>query len=436
MASIASRRNAASSSGRPRTRQRARIVRNESDALTTDLIETFSNVEDVQANQGEVRQRKRIGARLESLRAANARVFGLYALSQSAGGLVSGFATLLVLAVGGSMTMRGSLTVGGLIAFVTAVGLLLRAMEDITYFGTQLRGTGAIASRVSEVLDAGTTIADGANAVPLEQVAPAIEFRGVRFGYDAGHPVLDGFTLEVPAGQRVGIVGASGSGKSTVVRLIQRFYDVHSGNVRVGDRNVRDLKLASLRSQIASVPQGPAILHASVRENITFGITERAPLVPGALAAVRLDVELADKGGDGYEIGAAGSNLSEGQKQRLAIARALVRDAPILLLDEVTSALDAVNQNAVQDALDELLTRGKRRTCIVIAHRLSTLRFVDRVVLLEGGRIVEDGSYDDLLSQKGRFAALHDALVADTTSGEVSRDERRARVESLEGHGS
>ena len=394
-----------------RLRPRDRDVRNESDALTAELIETFSNVEDVQANQGEGRQRKRIGARLESLRAANTRVFELYALSQSAGGLVSGIATLLILAVGGSMTMGGSLTVGGLIAFVTAVGLLLRAMEDITYFGTQLRGTGAIASRVGEVLNAGMTIADGPGAVPLEPVAPAIEFRGVTFGYDAGHPVLDGFTLEVPAGQRVGLVGASGSGKSTVIRLIQRFYDVRAGSVRVGGRDVRDLKLASLRSQIASVPQRPAIFHASVRENITFGIPEHDPLVPGALAAVRLDVELADKGGEAYEVGAAGANLSEGQKQRLAIARALVRDAPVLLLDEVTSALDAVNQKAVQDALDELLARGKRRTCIVVAHRLSTLRFVDRVVLIEGGRVVEDGSYDDLLARKGRFAALHDALA-------------------------
>lgn len=396
-----------------RIRTSEKAVRDQNDALSGELVETLTNIEDVQAQCAEARQRSRMRSLLQRVRDRNLRLLGFHSFAQAAGGLVSGVASLVVLAAGGWLAIEGRVSLGGLVAFVAALGQLLRGVEELTYFRTQLGGMQALASRVRALLDSDVTVRDRPGAGTLPAGPLGIDLESVTFGYDPDRPVLDGFTLHVRPGEKVGLVGRSGCGKSTVLRLIQRFYDPDGGTVRVGGRDVRDVRLLSLRERIANVPQRPALFRGTVSENVTLGAADRGDRVDTALQAVHLDSDLAQEGGREYEVGPMGARLSEGQRQRIAVARALFRDTPVLLLDEATSALDPVNQQAVHRAIQDVLSDERSCTCLVIAHRLATLRHVDRVAVLEDGRIVEEGSFDALLARKGRFAALFEARDGD-----------------------
>jgi len=382
-------------------------MREDTDAVASELVETLQNIEEVQSSGIEPRQKARMALRLGVLKRSATWLHNLYGFVQSSSGLVSGLANLAVLGVGGYLAVAGEITPGALVAFVMAVAQLLRPVEDVMHLSAQLGGAKVLAERVGEFLLAVPDVEDRPDAKDPGRVRGAVHFSDVTFGYDPARPILRGFELDIAPGERVALVGPSGSGKSTVLHLLRRFYDVQSGAVTLDGDDVRALTVAGLRHNVATVNQRPALFHGTVRDNISLGVEAKEDAIERAARAAYLEPDLARlEGGLDFDVGPDGSRLSGGQRQRVAIARAILRDAPVLLLDEATSALDAHSQAAVQEALDALLSREPKKTCMVIAHRLSTVRSCDRVVVLEAGQVAESGTYDALMAAGGRFAAL------------------------------
>ncbi|MBC7868591.1 ABC transporter ATP-binding protein [Candidatus Saccharibacteria bacterium] len=262
------------------------------------------------------------------------------------------------------------------------------------------------AAPMSDILAQPSVVNDKPNAFPLHHITPTIELTDVSYRYaDAGEDVLQNITLSIPAGQKVGLVGQSGAGKTTITHLLLRFSDISDGSITIGGHDIRDVSQESLRKNIAYVPQEPMLFHRSLRENIAYGKTD----------ATDEEIEKAIKQANAFEfidklpkglstiVGERGIKLSGGQRQRVAIARAILKDAPILVLDEATSALDSQSEKLIQDALSKLM---QGRTSIVIAHRLSTIAKLDRIIVLDNGEIAEQGSHAELLKQKGIYAKL------------------------------
>jgi ATP-binding cassette subfamily B protein/subfamily B ATP-binding cassette protein MsbA len=325
-------------------------------------------------------------------------------------GVFMTFGTALVLYVGGYRVLGGGLSVGSLLVFLAYVKTLEGASRGLLDTYASLRTVEASIDRVLEILDAKEVVRDAPDARPLpprrEGEGGHLVFRDVTFGYEPDQPVLKGISLEVEPGETVALVGTTGAGKSTLVSLVPRFFDPWTGEVLLDGIELRKIRLASLRSETSIVLQDPFLLPLSIADNIGYGRAgaSREDIVAAAVAANAHEFII--KLPEGYDavLGGQGATLSGGQRQRLAIARALLKDALVLILDEPTSALDSGTEQLVMDALERLM-RG--RTTLIIAHRLSTVRRAHRIVVLEDGRIVEIGSYDDLVARGGRFARLH-----------------------------
>jgi ATP-binding cassette subfamily B protein len=314
----------------------------------------------------------------------------------------------LVMWQGALDVQAGRLSGGSIAAFVLTGGLVAGAFGALTeVYGDLLRGAGA-AGRLGELLAEQPGIAAPANPVALPEPALGrIEFDSIQFRYPTRPEVsaLDRFSLSISPGETVAVVGPSGAGKTTLFQLIQRFYDPQSGEVRIDGVALPLADPADVRSRIAMVPQETVIFAASARDNLRYGRWEADDAALWAAAEAANAAEFLRKLPDGLDtyMGEGGARLSGGQRQRLAIARAILRDAPILLLDEATSALDAESERLVQDALERLM---KNRTTIVIAHRLATVRAADRIVVMNEGRIVEEGNHDSLSRAGGLYARL------------------------------
>jgi ATP-binding cassette, subfamily B, bacterial len=323
----------------------------------------------------------------------------------------------LVLLYGGILTIDGQVTVGTIVAFSTYVVMLQAPFRMLGFLLLLSQRASASAGRIFEVLDEQPEVAERPGAVDLVEPAGAISFEGVRFRYGDGPAVLDGLDLRVAPGETVAVVGRTGSGKSSLARLLTRFYDVEAGAVRIDGHDVRDLTLASLRAQVAMVLDEPFLFSSTVRENIAYGRPDAGD------DEVRAAAEAADAAGfiealpSGYdtEVGERGYTLSGGQRQRIAIARTLLVDPKVLVLDDATSAIDVHVEERIHRALAQLLGR---RTTLVIAHRLSTIALADRVVLLEGGRIVADGTHAGLMAGEPRYAEVLAHVEAETPQGQ------------------
>jgi ATP-binding cassette subfamily B protein/subfamily B ATP-binding cassette protein MsbA len=323
-------------------------------------------------------------------------------------GSVTALGTAALMLLGGLRVLHGSLSIGELLVFLAYVSSLYAPLETLAYASSGSASATAGARRVLEVLEAEDQVreAPGARALPATGTRGQVRVEGVTFGYDPGRPVLRGITVEARPGEMVALVGPTGAGKSTLVALIPRFFDPWEGRVSLDGLDVRELRLASLRAQVALVLQEPFLLPLTVAENIGYGRpgASRAEIVAAAEAA-NAD-EFIRRLPQGYEseVGERGVRLSGGERQRIAIARAFLKDAPVLILDEPTSLIDSRTELGILDALERLMVG---RTTFTIAHRLSTTYRADQILVMDKGRIVERGTHDELIRHNGLYARLY-----------------------------
>lgn len=332
----------------------------------------------------------------------------------------------LVLLYGGILTLRGDATVGTIVAFSAYVVMLQAPFRMLGFLMMMGQRARASARRIFEILDTAPEIADRPGAVDLVDPRGDVAFRDVTFAYLGDDNRLEHFDLHIPAGQTVALVGRTGCGKSTVARLLARFYDVSSGEVAIDGVDVRDATLPSLRAQVAMVVDEPFLFSASVRDNIAYGRPD-APFDEVRAAAEAANAAgFIDELADGYDtvVGERGYTLSGGQRQRLAIARTLLLNPSILILDDATSSVDVKVEEQIHDALRSLM---RDRTTLVIAHRLSTIMLAERVLLLEGGRIVADGTHAELMRTEPRYAEV----LAHIADDDGARQEAREKMEGL-----
>ncbi len=319
---------------------------------------------------------------------------------------IGGGAIALIIWFGGKEVIGGNMTPGTFFAFLTALIAAYEPVKGVTRINSTIQQGLAAATRVFEILDVEPEIQDKKGATQLPLFSSQIEFNNLTFRYDNESPVLSNINLTVPAGEALAIVGPSGGGKTTLTNLIPRFLDLKEGSILIDGVDIRDVTMASLRNQIAMVTQQTILFNDTVRNNIAYG-DQQAPeqqLIDAAKAAHAFDFIQALP--DGFEtmIGEGGARLSGGQRQRISIARAILKNAPILILDEATSALDTESEHEVQKALENLM---KDRTTLVIAHRLSTIKNADRIIVVKDGLIVEQGTHDSLIAQRGEYETLY-----------------------------
>ena len=310
--------------------------------------------------------------------------------------------------VGTIQVLDGRLSIGDLTVFVAYLATLYQPIQQLTYTAWALEGAAAGAQRCFEILDREEETMDDPGAIKMPAAKGEITFAGISFAYDPKAPVLSGVDLAIAPGETVAFVGGTGAGKSTLLSLVPRFYDPTAGIVRIDGHDLRGITKASLRSQIGMVLQDTLLFSSSIRENIAYGregATE-AEIIEAARRAQAYDFIMAQPQGFDTPVGERGGHLSVGQRQRLGIARAFLKNAPILLLDEPTSALDPSTEKAIMETIAELM---KGRTTLIITHRLSTVHHLGRVVLLEHGRIAEQGTGPELLAAGGSYARLYHA---------------------------
>src|SRR6201987_3499517 len=381
-------------------------VRNTESRVYSVVQWAMSSIKLVQAFTKEDEEHRRfMGASGESLR-ATLRLYSWQTLYSGAVNLVIAGGTALVVYAGAGAVMSGRLSVGQLIVFISYLAQLYAPINQITQSWGLIAGARVGARRVFDVLDTEADLKDGNRSFPAEGARGDIAWRNVSFRYRPETPVLNAVELRVPAGAKIAVIGPTGAGKSTLLGMLPRFFDPSAGGGGIDGVDLREYKLKSLRSQISMVLQPPLIFPLSVRDNIAYGRPGAADVEIEEAARLARIHDLIISLPERYDtvIGESGITLSEGEKQRITIARALLRDAPILILDEPTSALDVTTERLVMAGIERLMVGG---TTFIIAHRLSPVRRCDRIVVLRGGAIVEHGTLPELLRLDGFFAEYY-----------------------------
>ena len=319
---------------------------------------------------------------------------------------IASVSTVAIIWLGGRLVIENTLTLGELVAFTTYMGQLISPIRRLGVIIPALAMASAAGERVYTILDAQSEVIDSPDATELAPIAGRVRFEDVSFSYFNQRTVLDRLNFEAEVGEVVALLGATGSGKSTIINLIPRFYDVTDGRVMLDDVDVRDVTLNSLRDQIGIVLQETVLFAASIRENIAFGLNGVSDdeVIEAAKAAQAHEFIMAMPKGYGTAVGERGVTLSGGQKQRIAIARALLKDPRILLLDDATSSVDTETERLIQIALERLMVG---RTSFIIAQRLSTVRMADKVLVLQGGRVAAAGTHEELLQESGLYAEIY-----------------------------
>ncbi len=387
-----------------------KLVRESAALVIVQFVETMTGIKAVQAYRREPRNQEIFTDVADDYRTINERAFKLLAVFMPAVRLVGNITTGGVLLYGGYRVLHGEMTLGTLTAFLLYLRIFFEPMQEISQFFNTFQSAAAALEKIAGVLAEEPGIQDPEQPVELSKVNGDIAFRDVKFSYVPDWPVLPDLQLQIPAGQTVALVGTTGAGKTTIAKLIARFYDPTSGAVMLDGVNLRDLAQAELRRHVVMVTQENFMFEGSVADNIRFGRPDATDAeVRGAAEAVGAD-RFIDALADGYDTDVAkrGGRLSAGQRQLIAFARAFLADPAVLILDEATSSLDIPSERMVQRALATVLAD---RTAVVIAHRLSTVEVADRVLVLEHGRVVEDGPPEELILGGGRYAALHRAWV-------------------------
>ncbi|MGE0753604.1 MAG: ABC transporter ATP-binding protein, partial [Alphaproteobacteria bacterium] len=389
-----------------RMRKISHATQNELGGFTSTLDEIFQGVRTVKSYNREGFEIKRANFIIESL-------FGLYYKAsrvQTAATpimeILSGVSIASVIWYGGFQVLDGQTTPGAFFSFITAFLMAYKPVRSIAGLNTTLQEGMVAAARLFSVLDTPPLITDRANAKPLRLDHGNIRFDSVTFTYRSGSVGVENITLEVPAGKTAALVGLSGGGKSTLMNLLLRFYDIDSGSITIDGQDIRLVTMHSLRHVMAYVPQETMLFDDTIRANIAYGRDDATDEEIMAAANYAAADEFICAMPEGYDtmVGAHGIRLSGGQRQRIAIARAMLKNAPILLLDEATSSLDNESERAIQQALHSLM---QGRTTLVIAHRLSTIVNADIIYVMEAGRVVESGTHTSLMARQGKYFQLY-----------------------------
>lgn len=406
-----------------RINKAATDVRERESAIYSLVQRSMSAIRVVQAFTREAEENHRFVKASGASLSASLRLYDLQSVYTGVVNITIALGTAAVVWIGARHVMDGSLSVGDLLIFTAYLASLYGPINTISQTLGLIEGSKAGLVRVQEILSVENDLPDGKRKIEHGAISGEITFERITFGYEAGSPVLDELSVKILPGQTAAIVGESGAGKSTLMALLPRFYDPQAGRILIDGTDVKEFTLESLRQQIAMVLQPPVVFPLSIRDNIAYGRIEAPfPDVQRAADLARIHDRILELP-DGYDtvVGENGLTLSEGEQQRLTIARAILRDSPILIMDEPTSSIDVGTEAMIMQGFDEL---RKNRTTFMIAHRLSTVRKADVILVMRHGRIVEKGSFDELMERREIFASLYEMQY----SGQIRRSEQGGSV--------
>jgi ATP-binding cassette subfamily B protein len=393
-----------------------REVREQNGVITSVLQENLSGLRVVRGFNREDYEEQKFAAECREYFDINITLARLRSFFMPLAGFISSVGVVIILWYGGNQVISGALSLGTIVAFYFYMNRLMRPVRMLGFMTSMFVRANAAAERVFEVVDAQVDVEDREGATDLKEVEGRIFFEDVWFSYDGENMVLKDIDLAVEQGQTVAILGATGSGKSSIINLLPRFYDVSRGSIKLDGVDIRDATIKSLRGHIGIVRQDPFIFSTTLRQNISYGVKD-AHLDSIKMAARQAKIDAFIEGlPEGYDtrVGERGVTLSGGQKQRVAIARALLKNPKILILDDSTSSVDTQTEYEIQQALDELL---ENRTTFIITQRLSSIKKADYIIVLEDGEIAEEGVHDELMERRGIYHKLYQTQIAGQEGG-------------------
>ena len=408
-------------------RPRFKRVQEQMGQLSSTMQESMTGIQVVKAFARETDELRKFNAANEDWFAKRFGIIKIWANNWPTFTFILLSSNVLLLFVGGPLAIEGAITIGSLFAMLAYVMMLNGPVQRLGFLVNMAATSGASATRVFEIIDTPAEVEEQENPIVLKEAQGAVTFEGVSFGYEGGPRALDDISFEVESGQTVALIGPTGSGKSTIINLIPRFYDPASGSIRIDGHDLSSLTLDSLRQHIGIVLQDPFLFGVTIAENIAYGVPEATPdaIVAAAKAARAHDFIMEFPAGYETVVGERGVTLSGGQKQRVAIARALLYEPRILILDDSTSSVDTETEHLIQQALNSLM---EGRTTFIIAQRLLTLKNADQIFVLDGGRIVERGRHDELLTAGGLYRNIYDLQLRDQE--EFAELEARLQVQA------